>query len=111
MGSELVKELTDQTFEVEVLKSDVPVLVDFWAEWCMPCRYLGPTVDKLAEAYAGKVKVGKIDTDEHRDVALRYGISALPTIVIFKDGQVVQKLLGVRQEKDFREVLDPLLAK
>jgi thioredoxin 1 len=108
MASALVQELTDQSFETEVLKSTTPVLVDFWAPWCMPCKYLAPTIEKLAEAYAGKVKVGKIDTDEHREMAIKFGISALPTIVIFKDGKVVQKLLGVRQEKDFREVLDPL---
>jgi thioredoxin 1 len=106
MASENVMELTDQNFEQEVLKSDKPVLVDFWAEWCMPCKMLGPTIDKIAKDYAGKVKVGKVDTDSNRDVSMRFGISAIPTVILFKDGKVAQKFVGLRQEKDFKEVLD-----
>ena len=101
-----VMELTDQNFEAEVLKSDTPVLVDFWAEWCMPCKMLTPTIEKLAKDYAGKVKVGKVDTDSNRDVSLRYGISAIPTVILFRNGQVAQKFVGLRQEKEFKEVLD-----
>jgi len=101
-----VLELTDQNFEQEVLKSAEPVLVDFWAEWCMPCRMLAPTIDKIAKDYAGKVKVGKVDTDANRDVSIKYGISAIPTVILFKNGQVAQKFVGLRQEKDFKEVLD-----
>ena len=104
--AENVLELTDTNFEAEVLKSDKPVLVDFWAEWCMPCRMLGPTIEKLAKDYAGKVKVGKVDTDSNRDVSMRFGISAIPTVILFKDGKVAQKFVGLRQEKDFKEVLD-----
>jgi thioredoxin 1 len=106
MASENVLEITDSNFEQEVLKSDKPVLVDFWAEWCMPCRMLAPTIDKLAKDYSGKIKVGKIDTDANRDVSLKYGISAIPTVILFKGGQVAQKFVGMRQEKDFKEVLD-----
>ena len=106
MASEHVKEFTDQNFEDEVLKSDVPVLVDFWAEWCMPCRMLAPTIEKLANDYAGKVRVGKLDTDANRDVSIKYGISAIPTVILFKGGQVAQKFVGLRQERDFREALD-----
>jgi thioredoxin 1 len=106
MASEIVKELTDQNFEAEVLKSSVPVLVDFWAEWCMPCRMLAPTIEKIAKEYDGKVKVGKIDTDSNRDVSIKYGISAIPTVILFKDGQVAQKFVGLRQERDFKEALD-----
>jgi thioredoxin 1 len=106
MASENVKEFTDSNFESEVLKSNVPVLVDFWAEWCMPCRMLTPIIDKLASEYNGKVKVGKVDTDSNRDVSIKYGISAIPTVILFKDGQVAQKFVGLRQEKDFREALD-----
>ena len=106
MASENVMELTDQNFESEVLKSDKPVLVDFWAEWCMPCKMLGPTIDKLAKDYAGKVKVGKVDTDANRDVSMRFGISAIPTVILFKNGQVAQKFVGLRQERDFKEALD-----
>ena len=106
MASENVKEFTDQNFDAEVLKSGQPVLVDFWAEWCMPCRMLTPTIEKLARDYAGRVKVGKLDTDANRDVAIKYGISAIPTVILFKNGQVAQKFVGLRQEKDFKEVLD-----
>jgi thioredoxin 1 len=106
MASENVMELTDQNFEAEVLKSDQPVLVDFWAEWCQPCRMLTPTIEKLAKDYKGKVKVGKVDTDANRDVSMRFGISAIPTVILFKGGQVAQKFVGLRQEKDFKEVLD-----
>jgi len=106
MASDNVKEFTDQNFEQEVLKSSTPVLVDFWAEWCMPCRMLAPTIDKIAREYNGKVKVGKVDTDSNRDVSIKYGISAIPTVILFKNGQVAQKFVGLRQEKDFREALD-----
>ena len=101
-----VKEFTDTNFETEVLKSAQPVLVDFWAEWCMPCRMLAPTIEKLATDYAGKVKVGKVDTDSNRDISMKYGISAIPTVILFKDGQVAQKFVGLRQERDFKEALD-----
>jgi thioredoxin 1 len=106
MASENVVEFTDQNFETEVLKSSTPVLVDFWAEWCMPCRMLAPTIEKIAKDYAGKVKVGKLDTDANRDVAAKYSISAIPTVILFKDGQVSQKFVGLRQEKDFKAALD-----
>jgi thioredoxin 1 len=109
MASENVKEFTDQNFEEEVLKSSQPVLVDFWAEWCMPCRMLTPTIEKIAKDYVGKVKVGKVDTDANRDVSMKYGISAIPTVILIKDGQPVQKFVGLRQEKDFREALDTAL--
>ena len=106
MAAENVKEFNDQNFETEVLKSSTPVLVDFWAEWCMPCRMLAPTIDKIAKDYAGKVKVGKVDTDSNRDVSIKYGINAIPTVILFKNGQVAQKFVGLRQEKDFKEALD-----
>src|SRR4051812_11614559 len=106
MASENVKEFTDQNFEQEVLKSTEPVLVDFWAEWCMPCRMLTPTIDKIAKDYVGKVKVGKVDTDANRDISIKYDIRSIPTVMIFKDGVVAQKFVGLRNEKDFKEALD-----
>jgi thioredoxin 1 len=106
MATEFVVEFTDQNFEQEVLSSSTPVLVDFWAEWCMPCRMLAPTIEKIAKDYAGKVKVGKLDTDANRDIASKYSISAIPTVILFKDGQVSQKFVGLRQEKDFKAALD-----
>jgi thioredoxin 1 len=106
MASENVTEFTDQNFEQEVLKSTQPVLVDFWAEWCQPCRMLAPTIAKLAKDYAGKIKVGKVDTDSNRDISLKYVISAIPTVLLFKNGDVLQKFVGLRGEKDFKAALD-----
>jgi thioredoxin 1 len=106
MASENTVEFTDSNFEQEVLQSSQPVLVDFWAEWCMPCRMLAPTIDKLAKDYAGKVKVGKVDTDSNRDISIKYGISAIPTVILFKGGQVAQKFVGLKTEREFREALD-----
>jgi len=111
MASENVKEFTDQNFETEVLGSDVPVLVDFWAEWCTPCRMLAPTIERIAKDYAGKVKVGKVDTDSNRDVSLKFGINAIPTVILFKAGQVAKTFVGIRQEKDFKEAIDAVTDK
>ena len=106
MASENVKEFNDGNFETEVLNSSEPVLVDFWAEWCMPCRALAPTIDKLANDFAGKVKVGKVDTDGNRDISIKYGINAIPTVILFKDGEVAARFVGLKPEKDFREALE-----
>lgn len=106
MAGQNVTEFSDGNFETEVLKSEVPVLVDFWAEWCMPCRMLAPTIDKLAKDYAGKVKIGKLDTDANREVAIKYSINSIPTVILFKGGQVAQKFVGLRPERDFKEALD-----
>ena len=108
MASENVREFTETNFDEEVIQSGQPVLVDFWAEWCMPCRMLGPTIEKLAKDYDGKVKVGKVDTDANREIALKYRIESIPTVILFKDGQPAQKFVGLRQEKDFRQALDAL---
>jgi thioredoxin 1 len=106
MASPNVREFTDANFDAEVLKSDKPVLVDFWAEWCGPCRMLAPTIDALADKYAGKVVIGKLDTDNNREVAIKYGISSIPTVLLFKKGQVAKKLIGLRQERDFVEAIE-----
>jgi thioredoxin 1 len=108
MASDKVATFTDDNFEAEVLKSTQPVLVDFWAEWCQPCKLLGPTIDKLANEYDGKVKVGKMDMDSNRDVAIKYGISNIPTVILFKDGEVATKLVGLRKEAEFKEAIDKL---
>jgi thioredoxin 1 len=86
--------LTTDNFDTEVLKSNVPVLVDFWAEWCGPCKMVEPVVDELAEAYDGKLKVGKVNVDDAGDIASRYGIVSIPTLLIFKGGEVVNKQVG-----------------
>ena len=109
MASDKVMMFTDANFDSEVLQSPQPVLVDFWAEWCYPCRMLAPTIDELAEEYAGRVKVGKLDTDGNRQVSLKFGISAIPTVMLFKDGQLVKRFVGAQQKKDFRAALDEAL--
>ena len=86
--------VTDQSFEQEVLKSPVPVLVDFWAAWCGPCKQIAPTVDAIAIEYSGKLKVVKLDVDNNSEVSARFGIQGIPTLMLFKDGQVVEKLVG-----------------
>ena len=106
MASEQVVEFTEQNFEDEVLKASGPVLVDFWAEWCMPCRMLSPTIEKLAKDYQGKVKVGKVDTDANREIAMKYRIDAIPTVILFRNGQVSQKFVGLKNERDFKAALD-----
>ncbi len=106
MASPTIIQLNDQNFEAEVVNSETPVLVDFWAEWCGPCRMLAPTIDEIAEEYKGKVKVGKLDTEVGRQTAMRFGISSIPTVMIFNKGQVVNRLIGLRSKKDFKTALD-----
>ena len=108
--SEHVVELTDANFEQEVLQSEVPVLVDFWAEWCMPCKMLAPTIEELGAEYDGKVKVCKLDTDSAREASMQFDISAIPTIMVFKDGQVVKKFVGLQQKNDLKAALDEMFA-
>ena len=86
--------LTTENFENEVIKSDIPVLVDFWATWCGPCRMIAPVIEEIAEEYQGKIKVGKINVDEQGELAVKYGISSIPTLLLFKGGEVVKKTLG-----------------
>ena len=87
--------LTEQNFEEEVLKSEIPVLVDFWATWCGPCRMLAPTIAKIAEEQRGVIKVGKVDVDEEPELAAKYGIASIPTLMVFKNGAVVKSSIGV----------------
>ena len=105
MASANTLEFTDANFESEVLKSSVPVLVDFWAEWCMPCRMLTPTIDALASETAGKAKVGKVNVDHHQGIAVKYGIQSIPTVMLFKNGQMVKKWVGVVQKGTLTEAL------
>src|SRR6201990_2363966 len=94
MASANIKELTDANFEAEVLKSDVPTLIDFWAVWCGPCKQVAPVVDALANDYVGKLKVGKVDVDHNQIVAQQYGVKSIPTLLIFKGGKVVGQIVG-----------------
>jgi thioredoxin 1 len=102
--------LTDTNFEAEVLKSPQPVLVDFWAEWCGPCKQLGPIIDELASEYDGRVKVGKVNIDEHQRVASDYGIRAIPTLLVFKNGEVADQIVGLRSKRDLKASLDKFAA-
>lgn len=109
MASKNVQTFSDATFDTEVLQSKQPVLVDFWAEWCGPCRALTPTIEKIADAFAGKVKVGKMDTDAERDTAVKMGISAIPTVILFKDGKPVKKFVGLKPEGEFVSAIQSVL--
>ena len=102
-------EITEENFETEVLTSEVPVLVDFWAQWCPPCRMVAPIVEDLAVDFAGKVKVAKCDVDNSRDVAGQYNITSIPTLIIFKGGEVVHKSVGVTSKEDLAKALESAL--
>ncbi len=106
MASDAVLELTDSNFEAQVEQSDLPVLVDFWADWCMPCKMVAPTIEALANDFFGRVKVGKLDTDANREVAIKYRINAIPTIILFKGGEVVRKFVGVTSKEEFSSELE-----
>ncbi len=107
--AENILEITDANFEEQVASSDQPVLVDFWAEWCGPCRMMNPTIEELASEYDGKVKVGKLDTDNNRETAVNFGISAIPTIILFNKGEVAKKLVGLSSKKDIKAAMDEVL--
>ena len=99
---------TDQNFQTEVLESELPVLVDFWAEWCHPCKLVGPIVDELATEYEGKLKVGKVDVDKNQ-VASNYGIMSIPSLLIFQNGKVVKSMVGAQSKDSFKREIDSVL--
>lgn len=103
-------EVTDATFEAEVLKADLPVLVDFWAAWCGPCKMIAPVVEELARDYAGKLKVCKLNVDENNQTAAQFGIMSIPTLMLFKDGKPVERLIGYMPKAKLVEKLSPHLA-
>ncbi|OGD15074.1 thioredoxin [Candidatus Atribacteria bacterium RBG_19FT_COMBO_35_14] len=102
-------EVNGNNFQKEVLESSIPVLVDFWASWCMPCRMLAPTIKKLAEENKGKLKVCKLNTDENQHIAAQYGIQGIPTLIIFKEGKEVGRSVGVMSKEKLQEKLNPIL--
>jgi thioredoxin 1 len=103
-----VIELTDADFDATVSGADTPVLVDFWAPWCGPCKMLAPIIDDVANQYAGKIKVAKVNTDDNRDAAIEFGISAIPTIILFNNGQMAKKWVGLTSKKDIIAAIDEL---
>jgi thioredoxin 1 len=111
MASANVVEITTNNWEQEVGSSAVPVLVDFWAPWCGPCRQLSPIIDRIADQYAGKIKVGKLNTDDNPDLAVKYGISGIPQVLIFKGGeQPKERVVGLTAEANLVKVIDRVLA-
>jgi len=106
MASEHVATFTDGNFSESVLKASTPVLVDFWAEWCGPCRALGPTIDALASEYAGKVSVGKLNVDENPTVTTQYQVRGIPTVMVFKGGEVVDQIVGMADKAEFKKAID-----
>ncbi len=102
-------EITDQTFEETVLKSDKPVLVDFWAAWCGPCRMVGPIIEEISKDYEGRAIVGKVDVDANQEFAAKFGVRNIPTVLVFKNGEVVGRQVGVAPKKTYEEALNSIL--
>ena len=102
-------EFTDDNFDTEVLKSELPVLVDFWAEWCGPCKMIGPIVEEIASDYAGKVKVGKVNVDFNNQVAMQYGIRGIPALLVFKSGAVANQIVGAVPKNNITQILDEVI--
>lgn len=101
---------TDQSFEKDVLQSKIPVLVDFWAEWCMPCRMVGPILEELAKEYEGKLTVAKINVDENSQTASQFGIMSIPSLLIFKEGKVVKTMIGAQNKENLKKGIDEALS-
>lgn len=97
--------ITSENFEQEVLKSDIPVLLDFWATWCGPCKMIAPVLSQIAEEQAGKIKVGKVNVDEQQDLTMRFSISSIPTLIVFKNGEITNKAVGFMSKSEIEELL------
>jgi thioredoxin 1 len=108
MAAPNIVTLTQENFEAEVLKATKPVLVDFWAEWCGPCKMIGPVLDELAAEYDGRIKIGKVNIDEFQALAAEYSVRAIPTLLLFDKGQVTEQMVGLRSKRDLKASLDRL---
>ncbi|MBR7164444.1 MAG: thioredoxin [Clostridia bacterium] len=109
MANEVIKTFTEANFEQEVLKCDKPVLVDFWASWCGPCRMVSPLIDQLAEEYEGRAVVGKVNVDEEASLAIQYNVMTIPTVIVFKKGEIVEQVSGAYPKAHFEEMLNQAL--
>lgn len=109
MASESVNEIMDSVFDAEVLKSEIPVLVDFWAPWCGPCKALSPVIEEISEEYKGKVKVSKINVDENPETTMKFRIRSIPTLIAFKDGEVSDQIVGAVAKSEIEKILDKTL--
>ncbi len=107
--SENVYEFTDKNFESDVQESDIPVLIDFWAVWCGPCKAIAPVIEEVADEYKGKIKVGKVDVDKNQNTAMKYGVRSIPTLLLMKDGEVVNQLVGAVPKSNITDVLESIL--
>ncbi len=110
MASDAIIEISDSNFESEVVKSDVPVLVDFWAPWCGPCKAIAPIVEEISSTYEGKIKVGKMNVDENQSTTMKYGIRSIPTIIMFKGGEAVDQIIGAVPKGEIEKVVERSLA-
>ncbi|APW42383.1 thioredoxin TrxA [Rhodoferax saidenbachensis] len=110
MASELIKHVTDATFEADVLGSKQPILVDYWAEWCGPCKMIAPILDEVSSTYEGKLKVAKMNVDENRDIPAKFGIRGIPTLMLFKDGQLAATKVGAMSKAQLTAFIDQQLA-
>ena len=110
MAASNILTLTKANFDQEVIKSGQPVLVDFWAEWCGPCKMIAPILDELAAEYDGRVKIGKVNIDDHQELAIQYRVNSIPTLLFIKNGQVVDQIVGMKSKKDFKTKLDQFSA-
>ena len=109
MGANVLK-ITDSSFDSEVVQSNIPVLVDFWAEWCGPCRLMSPILDEMAPAYAGKLKIGKVNVDENQDTPSQFGVMNIPTMILFKNGKEAERIVGAMSKTDLQKRIDKALA-
>jgi len=110
MASELIKHTTDATFDADVLKSTTPVLVDYWAEWCGPCKMIAPILDEVATSYSGKLQIAKMNVDENRDIPAKFGIRGIPTLMIFKNGELAATKVGAMSKAQLTTFIDQQLA-
>lgn len=108
MASPNILTLTSENFQQQVLKSTTPVLVDFWAEWCGPCKMIAPILDELADEYSGRVSIGKVNIDDHQTLATQFGVRAIPTLLLFHNGEVSEQIVGLRSKRDLKASMDKL---
>ena len=104
-----VNEFTDENFDVDVAKSELPVLIDFWAAWCGPCKAIAPVIDEIAVEYEGKIKVGKVDVDKNQNTAMKYGVRSIPTLLIMKSGEVVNQIVGAVPKENITDILNKVI--